>query len=672
GSTGTPKGVAMPHRGLMNLLQWQRSTELHNDANARTLQFAAPGFDVAFQEIFSTLCNGECLVLVDDAVRQDPAELVRFVQAEQIHKLFLPFIALQNFADAAARLDAALPCLAHVVTAGEQLRIGATIRQLFRRAPHVRLHNHYGPTETHVVTALTLDGDADAWPALPSIGRPIANARIYVLDRAGQPVPRGATGEIHIGGDAVARGYLGRPELTAGRFAADPHAADANARLYRTGDLGRWLPDGTIEFQGRNDFQVKIRGFRVEPGEIEATLAACAGVREAVVLARADGAGGHRLVAYFLAHDGEPVSVADLRAELAAALPDHMVPSAFVQLDAFPLTSNGKLDRRALPEPDASAVASRAYEAPQGAIETILAAIWQDLLGIGRVGRDDHFFELGGHSLLVIGLIERLRQRGIAANVRAVFDAPTLAGLAAVLAAPHGNAPADAVPANRIAPDCTAIVPDMLPLIALRQDEIDAIVAQVDGGAANVQDVYPLSPLQEGILFHHLLETTGDAYLLRWVLAFDTRAGLDAFLAALQRVIDRHDILRSAIAWSGLAQPAQVVWRHAPLAIAELEPSPDALDVLLARTDPRGTRIDLARAPLLSASVIADTRGGRWTLALLCHHVVIDHYTIDLILAEVRTILHGDAADLPPPLPYRNFIAQTRSVSADEHAAYFH
>ncbi|MDC8016187.1 non-ribosomal peptide synthetase [Tahibacter soli] len=669
GSTGTPKGVAMPQRGLMNLLQWQRGSGLHGDADARTLQFAALGFDVAFQEIFSTLCSGECLVLVDEALRQDPAELVRFVQAERIRKVFLPFIALQNFADAAARLQAGLPYLKHVVTAGEQLRIGATIAQLFRQSPHLRLHNHYGPTETHVVTAHTLAADASGWPALPPIGRPVANAKLYILDRARQPVPLGATGEIYIGGDAVARGYLNRPELTAERFVADPHAG-GDARMYKTGDVGRWLPDGTIEFQGRNDFQVKIRGFRVEPGDIESRLGQCRGVREATVLAREDGAGGHRLVAYFIAHDAATVSVADLRAEIAAALPEHMVPGAFVQLERYPLTANGKLDRNALPEPDATAVASRAYEAPLDGVETTLATIWQDLLGLDRVGRRDHFFELGGHSLLVIGLIERLRQQGIAASVRSVFNAPVLADLAAALS-DNADVPADAVPANAIPAGCTAIEPRMLPLIALGQDEIDAITARVAGGAANVQDIYPLSPLQEGILFHHLLETAGDAYLLRWVLAFDTRPGLDAFLAALQTVIDRHDILRSAIAWAGLSQPAQVVLRHAPLAIDEFEPANDALDVLLARTDPRGIRIDLSRAPLLSASIVADARSGQWMLALLCHHVVIDHYTIDLIMDEVRTILHGDPAALPAPLPYRNFIAQTRSVPTSGHEAYF-
>jgi hypothetical protein len=288
--------------------------------------------------------------------------------------------------------------------------------------------NMYGPTECTVDATI---GRVDAGALRPHIGRPIANAQVYILDAHLQPVPVGVSGEIYIGGAGVARGYLNRPELTAERFVADPFSKVAGSRMYRSGDLARYLPDGNIEYLGRNDFQVKIRGFRIELGEIEARLRACEGVQEAVVVAREEGAGDRRLVAYVKGRGQEAVpAAAELRAQLSLTLAEYMVPSAFVTLQEFPLTPNGKLDRKALPAPDASSVVTRQYEEPQGEVERALAVIWQELLGLPRVGRQDNFFELGGHSLLVISLIERLRQVGLAVDVRAVFSSPLLMAMA--------------------------------------------------------------------------------------------------------------------------------------------------------------------------------------------------------------------------------------------------
>src|SRR6185437_9368696 len=247
----------------------------------------------------------------------------------------------------------------------------------FKRLTGCRLHNHYGPTETHVVTALTLPEKPDAWPAFPSIGGPISNAQIYVLDRQEKPVPIGVSGEIYIGGAGVAQGYLHRPELTAHRFVNNPF--DKATKLYRTGDLGRWMVDGNLEFLGRNDDQVKVRGYRIEVGEVEAQLARHERVREAVVLAREDIPGERRLVAY-VRHDARHPSAAELRAHLERLLPEFMVPSAFVILSEFPLTPSGKLDRRALPPPAFTAYATQSYEAPQGEVEEVLADVWRGLL----------------------------------------------------------------------------------------------------------------------------------------------------------------------------------------------------------------------------------------------------------------------------------------------------
>ncbi|KHJ59600.1 non-ribosomal peptide synthetase, partial [Burkholderia glumae] len=533
----------------------------------------------------------------------------------------------------------------------------------------------YGPTEnTTFSTTCEITADDARLPRLP-IGRPIANTRVYLLDAHGQPVPLGAAGELHLGGDGAALGYLGRPDLSAERFLADPFDPTPGARLYRTGDLARYLPDGRLEFLGRNDQQVKIRGFRVEPGEIEAKLGQYPGVRDAAVVALQDApgpAGEKRLVAYVVPQDGAELPAAALREHLAAALADYMVPGAFVTLAALPLTPNGKLDRRALPAPDAGAYASRPYEAPQGETEATLARLWAELLGVQRVGRHDHFFELGGHSLLALGLLARMREAGLDADVRVLFGQPTLAALAAALDAAAGDGAAPGVPENRIEADCTRLTPELLPLAPrLTQAGIDRIVASVPGGLANLQDIYPLAPLQEGILYHHLAAGARDPYVLRALFAVDGRARADAFAAALQGVIDRHDILRTAIVWAGLDEPMQVVWRRAPLPVETIEPDPAGGDIA-EQLRARHARLDLAQAPLMRMVLAHDAAHGRWVAMLAFHHMVLDHAALEIVEQEIQAHFDGRAARLPAPVPYRNHVAQAMfGVSREAHEAFF-
>ncbi|WP_122894355.1 non-ribosomal peptide synthetase, partial [Burkholderia pseudomallei] len=510
--------------------------------------------------------------------------------------------------------------------------------------------------------------DAEEGGASVPIGRPIANTRIYILDGYGQPVPRGVAGELYIGGVQVARGYLNRPELTRERFVDDPFVA--GGRLYKTGDLARWRTDGSLEYLGRNDFQVKIRGFRIELGEIEAQLAKVAGVRETVVLARDSGspAGEKRLVAYYTGN----ADVAALREQATRHLPAYMVPSAYVRLDAWPLTPNGKLDRRALPAPADDAYARAEYEAPQGAKEEALAAIWKDLLPVERISRHDNFFELGGHSLLVIGLSEKLRAAGLHADVRVVYRASTLADLAAHLGTDNQDI---RIPPNLIADGDEHITPAQLTLVALSQESIDALVTKVEGGAANVQDIYPLAPLQEGILFHHLMSGESDPYVLSGVLAFRGREVMERFVSALQQVIDRHDILRTGFFWEGLEQPVQVVQRRAtlPVSVVELDAREgDIVRQLEARFDSRGYRMDVSRAPLMHVHAACDGEHERWVARVLFHHLSIDHTTLERVIEEARAIGQGRAEDLPRPVPFRNFVAQARlGVSEADHEAYF-
>jgi amino acid adenylation domain-containing protein len=439
GSTGQPKGVAMVQGALANLIAWQLARSPVG-AGERTLQFAPISFDVSFQELFATWCAGGTVVMVDEETRRDFRALLEVVERERVARLFLPFVALHQLAET-AMAGAGMPSsLREIITAGEQLQITPAIASFFRQRPGCLLENQYGPSETHVVTAHRLQGPPDAWPALPPIGHPIDGVEARVLDDERRPVVEGGEGELYIGGVALARGYLHRPELTTERFVADPQASDPAARLYRTGDLVRWLPDGALEFLGRKDAQVKIRGYRVELGEIEGALRGHGAVRDAAVAMREDVPGDKRLVAYVVAREGAPAASA-LREFLQGRLPDYMVPSAFVVLPAFPLTPSGKVDRRALPAPDRSRPElATPYVEPRSAVERAVAAVWCEVLRVDRVGVDDNFFELGGNSLLAMPLMIRLQPQGaLPLPVVRLFEYPTVRALAGYLTAGAGG-----------------------------------------------------------------------------------------------------------------------------------------------------------------------------------------------------------------------------------------
>ncbi|MBK5540913.1 non-ribosomal peptide synthase/polyketide synthase [Pseudomonas sp. TH07] len=667
GSTGTPKGVMVEHRGLVNLLHWS-SGLCPGAAQGSLLQKTPLSFDASVWEVFWPLTSGMRLVLARPDGHREPRYLAQLIREQRISVIqFVPAM-LQLFLE----LDEVSQCssLTDVFCGGGEL--GATLARRFQaRLPGARLHNVYGPTEATVdSTVWTLEPGATV-PALQlPIGRPIANTRLYVLDAEDQPVPVGASGQLHIGGAGVARGYLGLPGLLAERFIDSPFVA--GDRLYRTGDLVRYHADGNLEFLGRNDFQVKLHGLRIELGEIQEHLERYPGIRQAVALVREDVPGDKRLVAYFSTHPESTVpEVEALRQHLLQQLPEYMVPGLLVPLPALPLTPNGKLDRQALPVPDSSALLSRAYEAPQGEIETVLARIWAEVLKVEQVGRHDHFFELGGHSLLAVSLIERMRQVGLSADVRILFSQPTLAALAAAV----GSGREVEVPANRIALGCQRITPDLLPLLELDQDAIDLIVASVPGGAANVQDIYPLAPLQEGILYHHLMAEQGDPYLLQSQMAFDSVERLQLFARALQHVIERHDILRTSVLWQGLEQPLQVVWRHAELHPQEVvldAADGDVLGQLQQRFDARHYRLDMTRAPLIQLLFAKDPQQRRVVATLLFHHLAMDHTALEVVGHELSAFLAGQGATLGAAVPYRNYVAQARlGASEQEHEAFF-
>ncbi|NVZ71929.1 non-ribosomal peptide synthetase [Pseudomonas costantinii] len=633
GSTGQPKGVINEHAGVVNRLLWMQD-ECALTANDTVLQKTPFSFDVSVWEFFWPLFTGARLVMARPGGHKDPEYLCEVIESEAVTTLhFVPsmldvFLAHGDVSQAAG--------LVRVMCSGEALP-GSLVRRFKQQLPGSQLHNLYGPTEAAVdVTAWNCAGPLT--PDNTPIGKPIANTRMYLLDAQLQPVPLGVVGELFIGGVQVARGYLNRPELTAERFLEDPFTA---GRMYRTGDVGRYLPDGNIEYLGRNDDQVKIRGLRIELGEIQARLTEYPSINEAAVVAREN-----RLVAYYTGVHSE---IEALRTHLLQHLPEFMVPAIFVHLEALPLSPNGKLDRKALPAPGLDSVVVREYEAPQGDTEIALASVWAELLNVQRVGRHDNFFELGGHSLLAVSLMGRLRSLGLPSDVKALFGQPTLSALAAAL----GGGREVTVPVNGIAADCAHITPDMLPLIQLDPPAIERVIACIPGGVANVQDIYPLAPLQAGILYHHRAVQDGDAYVLQAQFAFDSMVRLEAFAQALQAVIRRHDVLRSSFHWDGLEEPVQVVWREASLSV---------------ETGPLPQRLNLAQAPLMRLVYTQEPQ--RVVATLLFHHLVMDHIALEILQHEMQAYLLGAQDTLGAAVPYRNYVAQTR-LGVDDHEAFF-
>ncbi|HYR10239.1 MAG TPA: amino acid adenylation domain-containing protein, partial [Longimicrobium sp.] len=603
GSTGRPKGVMVQHRGVCNLALAQ-IRDFAVEPGSRVLQFASFSFDACVSEIFTALGAGASLHLPPRGVVLAGDALLQSLAAGAITHVTLPPAVLGPLAD-----DAGLGPVQTLVVAGD-VATGALVK---RWAPGRRLINAYGPTEATVCATMRECGAGES--GNPPIGRPIANVRTYVLDGAGEPVPAGVVGELYVGGAGVARGYLGRPGLTAGRFVPDPFGGAAGARLYRTGDLARWLADGALEFVGRADGQVKVRGFRVETGEIETRLAEHPDVREAAVLAREDARGDRRLVAYWV---GGQVAAEALRAHLAERLPEYMVPAAYVRMETLPLTPNGKLDRGALPAPQGDAFAARAYEAPASEAERAVAEIWSELLGVERVGRGDHFFELGGHSLLAVQVGSRVR-RALGAEVAPgeLFERPVLADFARWLEA-AGRA------------ETTAIEP-------------------VDRG-----EPIALSFAQQRLWFLEQLGGMGAAYHVPMRLRLRGELDRGALVRALDRIVARHEALRTTFP----AVDGEPVQRIAPveesgfrLVEHDLRASADAEDELRRLVqDEASVPFDLARGPLVRGRLVRMAADDH-VLLLTMHHIVSDGWSVGVLHRELGALYAAFARGEPDPLP---------------------
>ncbi|HEX8273583.1 MAG TPA: non-ribosomal peptide synthase/polyketide synthase, partial [Longimicrobiaceae bacterium] len=618
GSTGRPKGVAMPHRPLVNLLAWQERAGLA-PAGAATLQFASISFDVSFQEIFATWGAGGTLVLTSEDTRSDLPRLARLLEAERIERLFLPFVALQHLAEAAGELGIAPASLREVITAGEQLRVTEPIRRWLARMPGCALVNQYGPSETHVVSARVLEGEPAGWPLLPSIGAPVANTRLYVVGPHLEPAPIGVPGELLLGGDALARGYLGRPGLTAERFVPDPFGGPGG-RLYRTGDRARWLPGGEVEYLGRTDEQVKVRGFRIEPGEVEAALSDHPGVREALVVAREDAPGDRRLVAYVVAGGSAGVAPAELKAHLKGRLPEYMVPSAVVVLERLPLTPSGKVARRALPAPDFAPAEAR-HVAPRTPTEEVLAGIWAETLRLETVGVETSFFELGGHSLLATRVVSRIRELfGVELPLRALFEGPTVAELAA-----------------RVEEIRRAGLPVLPPVVPVER-----------AGAL------PLSFAQERLWFIDRLEPGRAVYNIP--VAWRLGGALDgaALEAALGEIVRRHEALRTVFREVD-GSPVQVIapFGGFTLRLDDLSGLADAereAEVRRRATAEAVLPFDLSAGPLFRAGLLRLGEEDH-VLLLSMHHIVSDGWSLGVLFRELSALYAAFREGRPSPLP---------------------
>ncbi|WP_146050780.1 non-ribosomal peptide synthetase, partial [Pseudomonas syringae] len=618
GSSGVPKGVLIEHRSVLRLV-------INNPyARITTEDCVAHGANTAFDastwEIWSALLNGAKLLVVSQATLLNAARLNHVLIEGGVTALWLTAGLFNEYVDV---LAAAFSRLRYLLVGGDVLDPVSVAKVLSRAHRPRHLINGYGPTETTTfASTYEIHALSDNSRSIP-IGRPIGNTRIYLLDAHGQPVPIGVSGEIHIGGAGVARGYLNLPELTAERFLDDPFSAEPAARMYKSGDLGRWLADGNIEYLGRNDDQVKLRGFRIELGEIESRLSECPGVREAVVLVREHRPGDKRLVAYLTAQEGVELLAAQLREQLSQGLAEYMIPSAFVTLARFPLTPNGKLDRRALPAPEDDAYASRDYEAPAGDVEHALAEIWQVLLGLERVGRHDHFFELGGHSLLAVQLVSRLRQRfEVEVALRDVFAEPTLQGLARQVANARLSAQ---TPLTLLTP-----VDRNLPL--------------------------PLSWAQQRLWFLDQLDrAAGAAYHIPAGLRLRGRLDSDALQATLDRIVARHETLRTHFALHE-GQAIQVI-APATQGFALVTHDLRALDsaaqheaVERLAGEEALAPFDLSSGPLIRGRLVQLSETEH-ILLVTQHHIVSDGWSTGVLLHEIGTLYRAFSQGLADPLP---------------------
>jgi amino acid adenylation domain-containing protein/non-ribosomal peptide synthase protein (TIGR01720 family) len=625
GTTGQPKGVLVSHAGLATLARAQ-AARLGVSAGSRALAFSSFGFDASIAELVIAWAAGAAVVVADEGERLG-LPLRELLVRERVTHATLPPVLLPELP-----WDASL-AVSGLIVAGEAWQ-PETVASW--SAGGVRVMNGYGPTEATVCAMM--GGPVLTSAGTPPLGSPLPGTDVHVLDPWLRPVPPGGVGELYISGGALARGYLGQAALTANRFVADPYGPPGR-RMYRTGDLARLTANGRLLFVGRTDEQVKLSGFRVEQGEVEAALVALPGVTAAAVAVREDGPGGRYLAGYVVQAAGTSYNEAALRCELAARLPQYMVPATLTELAALPVTVNGKLDRRALPAPDRAGTAAL-YQAPRGPAERTLCESFAEVLKLPRVGATDNFFRLGGDSILSLQLIRHARRAGLVIGPRDVLEYPTPESLA------HVAIPLSAEPAQRR--------PGVGALAGLSPAQVSELARRYP----DLADAWPLSPLQEGLLFHSLLDERRGDYVVQ--VRLDLAGTLDAsrLRAAVQALIDRYPQLGVVIATADLDRPVQVVRQGTPVDWRAADVSGTGSDGLAAELRSERSRgFDFTHGPLLRV-LLARQGDGRHVLALTNHHLLFDGWSLPILLRDLHALYDGQApGTLPPARSYRDYLA---------------
>ncbi|CAN5459447.1 hypothetical protein BH11PSE11_BH11PSE11_03500 [soil metagenome] len=612
GSTGNPKASLLMHKGLSNLAQAQIEFFKVNDAS-RVIQFASFAFDAATSEIFMALAAGAELHVVAKELAQSGSELSSYVQHNRITHATLPPALLPVLEREKWR------SVLHLVVAGEHCPIGLVKEWAQER----NFYNAYGPSETTVCASM-----ARLTPACEVVhmGKPMRGVQLYVLDELMQPTPIGVAGQLYVGGRGVGRGYLGRDALNLEKFVANPFATGKNpGKLYATGDLARWLNDGNVEYIGRLDNQVKLRGFRIELGEVEATLRRQPGVLDASVAVHADHEGSQRLVAYIVVND-ESFSTDALRQDLARSMPAYMLPAVFIPLDSFPLTPNGKLDKKALPAPDVNSLVKVDFVAPRDQVEQDLAAIWCELLGLERVGIHHNFFDLGGHSLLAIRAISRIKEKfGVQLKVADLFIYTNIASLARKITA----APAEAI---------------ALPLVEPR----------------TIGNILPLSLEQQGYWFLYELEGGTATYNIPTALRLTGKLNIDALEQSFISLIQRHESLRTVLLVENGA-PSQQILDSASFAVSVTNKKENRYKEVLDQQVELDARyvFDLKKEIPIRA-VLHKLYDDDFVLTILLHHTMADGWSLDILVRELAELYNafssGKTASLPSlPVQYGDY-----------------
>jgi amino acid adenylation domain-containing protein len=648
GSTGQPKGVQITHGSLVNFLISMRQTPGLNQEDI-FLSVTTLSFDIAALELYLPLIVGARVVIVSREVATDGMRLLTEITSSQ-----------------ATVMQATPATWRMLITAGwqgnQQLKILCGGESLDSNLAHQLLKlskqvwNLYGPTETTIwssVHKVENTNQSERIQNMVSIGRPIANTQFYILDQNQQLVPVGIPGELHIGGIGLAKGYLNRPELTKEKFISNPFDQKPDARLYKTGDLARYLPSGEIEYISRIDNQVKIRGFRIELGEIEAAINQHPAVQTSVVIAQAEG----RIIAYWVAKQESILTISDLRHFLSEKLPNYMIPAVFVQIPALPLTPNGKLDRKALPAPDYVRPELDQFVAPRNPVEAKLAQIWAEVLRVEQVGIYDNFFDLGGDSILTIQIVAKANEAGLKLTPKQLFQHQSIVELV------------DVCLKNEATPTEQGLDIETLTSTPIQHRFFEQNFVNIPDDLLQkqqqIEDIYPLSPMQQGMLFHTLYDQNSAAYVTQTSCILRGNLDLSAFQQAWKNLIERHTILRTAFYWEGLDTPLQMVVKQIDLPYQQQDwrsltskEQQTRLNIFLETDYKQG--FNPAIAPLMRLTLIQladDTYQFVWSH----HHLLLDGWSINVLLQEVFVLYQAFYRHQSPSLskirPYRDYIA---------------